>query len=107
MVTASMKYNQAMPTTGINTPTSSGPAMTPMLKTVMFSAFAADTISTGTILGRMALRVGWFTAKNPCWAASRIITVQTDSVPDNPVNHKPMLLIAIPTDVIMSRIRRS
>ena len=106
-VTASMKYSQGRPTSGISTPTSSGPTITPILKTVMPSAFAAGTMSIGTIRGMIALRVGWFTAKKPCWTASSASTSQTDSEPDSAPSHSPMLVTAMPTEVIISSLRRS
>ena len=51
--------------------------MTPVAKTVMFRALADGTSSAGTIRGSTALRVGWLTAKNPCWTASSSMMTQT------------------------------
>ena len=62
--TASSRYSVDRPTTGMSTPANIGPATAPAWTTVMFSAFAAGRCSAGSSRGRIALRVGWFTARN-------------------------------------------
>ena len=61
----------------MSAPPTRGPAMPPAWKTVMFSELAAGSWSTGTSLGRIALRVGWLTAKNACCTANRPSSSQT------------------------------
>ncbi len=51
--------------------------MPPAWKTVMFSELAAGSWSIGTSLGRIALRVGWFTAKNACCTENSPSSSQT------------------------------
>ena len=73
----------------------------------MFRALALGTMAGGTIRGSTALRVGWLTAKKPCWTASSANTTHTDRTFAIAVTHRPMLVSAMPVDVMISRMRRS
>ena len=93
--------------TGMSTPASSGPATAPACTTVMFSAFAAGSCSAGSSRGITALRVGWFTARNPDCTANSTSTNHTPPAPVAAVTHRTSDVAAIPEPVSSSRTRRS
>ena len=75
--TKSKKYSQLNPTSGISAPPTTGPTIAPTCWTVMFRLVAAAMCFTPTSLGTIAVRVGWFTAKNACWKAKRTSRIHT------------------------------
>ena len=81
--------------------------MAPADITVMFSALAAASWSTGISFGRIAVRVGWLTAKNACCRAKRPSSTHTLFQPANACHQNSPEVVTRPTVVISSRTRRS
>ena len=81
--------------------------MPPAWNTVMFSELAAGSWSVGTSLGRIALRVGWFTAKNACCTANSPSSSQTFPRPSTACSQNAPLVRIRPTVVITRSVRRS
>jgi len=80
-VMVSIKYSQEKPTSGISIPPTSGPAIAPAIITVILSALAAGNCWVGRSLGRTAVRIGWFTAKNACCRANMPSRSHTSVIP--------------------------
>ena len=81
--------------------------MPPTIMTVMFSESAAGSSSGASSLGRIALRAGWFTAKNACCTANRLSRSQTLVSLNAACSQNRMLVAMGPTVVTTSSVRRS
>ncbi len=88
-------------------PATSGPPMAPAWKIVMLSELAAGSSSGVSSLGRIALRVGWLTAKNACCTEKRQSSSHTFVLPATACSQKSALVPISPVVVMMSIVRRS
>ena len=91
----------------MSAPPTRGPAIAPAWKTVVDSELAAGSCAAGISLGRIAERVGWFTAKNACWSANRHSSSQTSCSPSAAWTQNSPLVTISPTVVTSSTLRRS
>lgn len=91
----------------MSAPPMSGPAMAPPVKTVMFRAFAAGSISCGTIRGSTAERVGWLMPKQACWIEKIDSSSQTLVLPSAACRKKRNEVTIRPHVVKVSSRRRS
>ena len=73
----------------------------------MLSEFAAGSRSSDSSFGRIALRVGWLTAKNACCTEKRPSSNHTFPEPIAACAKKSALVAIRPTVVITSSVRRS
>ncbi len=88
-------------------PATSGPAIAPAWNTVMLSELADGSSSSDSSLGRIALRVGWLTAKNACCTENNPRSSQTLPAPRAAWSQKNALVPIRPVVVTTSRVRRS
>jgi hypothetical protein len=104
---ASIRYSEDSPTTGISAPASSGPTTRPVCITVAPSAFAAGSSSAGTSRAMEALRAGELSPKNACCAANSSIRTSTECVPVTACAQKSSDVTAMPLLVTSISLRRS